>query len=163
MSDRYYEQAVYKACRVCNLPRNKRLDMAERFELAEWVLDWYGFGSSTFGVEYFANIKGDDSAGGAWYLNAGDTYDLTVLYPDDGYDLDSRGDFVATSWGDHYEAWETGYCVAENVTRCGNCSAFTPLSDDVDWSDTRCESCGRNVSTGKVMAEVADEDDEDDE
>ena len=163
MSDRYYEQAVYKACRLCNLPRNKRLDIAERFELAEWVLDWYGFGGSTFGVEYAGLDNAGSDAPSMAHLNAGETYALTICVEWNYFDCEYSGDFFASSWGDWYEAAEAEKCSDDGVTRCGYCGEFTPLSDDVDWSDTRCESCGRNVSTGEVMEAAAADDDEDDE
>lgn len=161
--DGQYETALEVACRLCNLPRNRRLYSDERFELAEWVLDYLGFGGSTFGVEYCALVQDDSSSPAVWYLNAGDTYDATILCEDDGRDFERRpgGLFFVSSWGDWYEGAEAERCEAEGEVRCGYCSAFTPLADDVDWRDTRCESCGRNVSTGEVMAEAAAADDED--
>lgn len=155
-----WEGAVDAAVAVCNLPRNRRLSMDDRFELAEWVLSYLGYDGSTFGVEYAAHDQDDTGRGGLWYLNAGDTYDLTVAYPDDGCDIDRGGDFVATSWGDDYEEFEKRMYDEEGLIRCGYCSALTPCGDE--WRETRCESCGRNVSTGEVM-EVSSSDDEDTE
>jgi hypothetical protein len=144
-----WDGAVDAAVKVCNLPRNRRLDMGDRFELAEWVLEYLGYGGSTFGVEYASHDGDDTSRGGLWYLNAGDTYDLTVAYPDDGCDMDHGGDFVATSWGDDCEAFEKRMYDEEGLVTCGYCSAFTPCAEE--RNETRCESCGRNVSTGEVM------------
>lgn len=162
--DGQYESALDVACWLCNSKHGRRLFSDERFELAEWVLDCLGFGGSTFGVEWVSLDRDDDESPAVWYLNAGDTYDATILCEDDGRSFERvpGGDFFVSSWGDWYESAEVEKCQAEGVVRCGNCSAFTPMSDDVDWSDTRCESCGRNVSSGKPMAEAA-ADDEDDE
>ena len=45
----------------------------------------------------------------ALYLNTGDTYDETLIF-----DTETR-DYLLTSWGDFYEAWENEKCDGENM------------------------------------------------
>lgn len=149
------ETALEFACAMANRTcYRRRLSMNERFELAEWVLEWFGWGDGFFGVEYAGFVDDDIDRGGCWYLNAGDTYDATVCYLDDGYDIDRGGDFFVSSWGDVYEGFENEAYEEDGEVRCGYCSAMTPCGEE--YRETRCESCGRNVSTGEVMAEVAE-------
>lgn len=79
----------------------------------------------------------------AEYINTGDTYSGTILR-----DIET-GEFLLTTWGDWCEEWENKVCADENLIRCGYCGYFTP-HDRVEWSDVRCESCGRNVQTGEA-------------
>lgn len=162
--DGQYESALEVACWLCNSEHGRKLYSDERFELAEWVLDCLGFGGSTFGVEWCSLDRDDSDSPACWYLNAGDTYDATILCEDDGHSFERvRGElFFVSSWGDWYESAEAERCESEGEIRCGYCSAFTPVDVD-DWRDTRCESCGRNVSSGEPMAERVDDDDGDDE
>lgn len=156
-----YEKALELSAGMANRPAYRSLEMDERFELCEWVLEWFGIDDGFFGVEYSANDGDDRSRGGCWYLNSGDTYNGTICYPDDGCDFDDGGDFIVSSWGDVYEDFERRMYDDENLVRCGNCSAFTECGDE--WRETRCESCGCNVSTGEVMPEPAADGGEGDE
>ena len=72
------------------------------------------------------------------YANIGDTYDTTVCYSEDD------GLFLC-SWGDWYQKAEAEHCEDEDVTRCGYCGEFTPISPE-GWRETICDHCGRNVS-----------------
>ena len=108
------------------------------------------------GVEY-VECAGREIA----YVNMGDTYDRTVCAED--------GKCWIGSWGDWYETAEQSHEEDEDVIRCGYCGEFTPLCAAAmaepagarsSWSDTRCEHCGRNVSSGEAMAEPSDDDDE---
>lgn len=94
------------------------------------------------GIEY-VNC-GDARLG---YVNTGDTYDMTICQEDDGA-------LFVCSWGDWFEETENEQNADEGTITCGNCSARTPLDDERDWSETRCDSCGCNVSDGTPMPET---------
>lgn len=160
-----WEQAVGAACALANKLSGRGVwvsgcgarighvgyhEFVAGFDVAEWVLDWFGFGGSTFGVE---SVSLECAERSLRYLNAGDTYDVTVC-------REGRRAFFAGSWGDWLEEAERDYDTENDTCGCGYCGKRTPIVGD-DWSSTRCESCGRNVSTGDVMPEVAEVDDDD--
>jgi hypothetical protein len=101
---------------------------------------------NTYGIEYVA-VEDRELA----YINVGDTYAPTI-------GQEGGGPLFVTSWGDWLEGAEQDYCEENDCTRCGYCGEFTPLGDD--WRNTRCEHCGRNVSTGEPMDALRDEDGE---
>lgn len=98
-----------------------------------------------FGIEPIRNPQ-DSGDVIAEYINTGDTYSGTILR-----DIET-GEFLLTTWGDWLEAWEQKLCSEDHLISCGYCGHFTP-HDRVEWSDVRCESCGRNVQTGEVQPE----------
>lgn len=95
-----------------------------------------------FGVEPIRNPEDSDDIV-AEYINTGDTYNTTILR-----DIET-GEFLLTTWGDWLEEYENKVCAEQHKIRCGHCGSFTP-NDRYDWRDVRCESCGRNVSTGEA-------------
>lgn len=132
----------------CRVGRVSFTDYVDGWEAVQWCADFLGIGAGFFGVES-VSCEGTD-AGELSYMNAGDTYDLTVCRVDDG-------EFFVGSWGDWYESAEAEHTADSGEVRCGYCSAMTEAGDD--WSAARCESCGRNVSTGERMPEPCDDDD----
>lgn len=75
------------------------------------------------------------------YVNMGDTYTPTVVYNTDSEE------YEVTSWGDFLESWEHEQAEENGEIRCGYCGEMT--KSDEEWSDTTCEHCHRNVSTGE--------------
>ncbi len=119
-----YEKALQAAIRLANnYGGSDPLPLAERFlARAGWLL---------FGIESIS------CAGRSMqYLNAGDTYESTVI--------EENGELSVSSWGDWYEGVEQEHCEEEGVIRCGYCGEFTPVEEE--WRDTVCESCNHNVA-----------------
>jgi len=106
----------------------------EMLRAAEDFLARVGHGGATFGIEAVALPDGSEFS----YLNAGDTYALTVVCID--------GECVATTWGDVYEQAEQDYEDETETIRCGYCGHYTEHPDGVNWRDVVCESCGHNVA-----------------
>jgi len=133
----HFNRACTVAARYANR-HGRDLARAEKF------LARAGYKRATFGVEH-VECAGRELS----YLNSGDTYSATVCQ-------EGRGELFVSTWGDWYEDVEREHCEEEGAIRCGYCGDFTPCADD--WRETRCEHCGRNVSSGQPMAEVRDED-----
>lgn len=129
MGCQQWERAVELAAQLAN--RHNR----EGFDAAEWALDFFGFGSSTFGAE---SVRCECADVGMEYLNAGNTCDLTVCHED-------GGKFFASSWGDWLEGVEREYDTENDTVGCAWCSHHTPVERD-DWRSTTCENCGKCVS-----------------
>lgn len=133
----------------CRVGRVSYTEFVDGWEAVHWALEWFGIAGGFFGVEHVA-CAGVDDAGELAYMNAGETYAETVCRVDGGA-------FYVGSWGDWYENVELKHSTDSGDVRCVYCSAMTPAGDN--WREARCESCGRNVSTGKVMPDVIDRDD----
>lgn len=124
--------------------RHGDIDPHERMERAERFVNRTRIASDFFGIE---SVECADES--LLYLNAGDTYDVTLLVvAHDGAEIG------VGSWGDWVENTESEHEAETDTVRCGYCSAFTPLCEEAlsepegnrpSWRKTVCESCGRKV------------------
>jgi len=138
-----WELAVELACDHAN--NHGYADQENRLQIARDCLTRLGWGNATFGVEYASipdqNPNGPECDYELAYLNAGDTYELTVL--------DYDGKCQPGTWGDWYESSEQEYETENNVIRCGYCGEYTPFdyenAEPGDWRDCMCESCGHLI------------------
>lgn len=87
------------------------------------------------GVEYLSTPTGAYA-----YLNTGDTYSQTIIWPEEH----PRKAYIG-AWGDTFEADEDEYCREEGVIRCGYCGEYTPM-DREDWRDVVCEYCKHSMA-----------------
>ena len=94
-----------------------------------WALAW--FGVLTHGIES-VSLEGRE----LHYCNTGETYGPTIA-------REGR-EYLATSWGDWYEAAEQEFNEENDTIRCAWCGAFT----DFDGQYTVCGNCGELASGG---------------
>lgn len=99
-----------------------------------------------FGVEAIKHPQDSDEIV-AEYINTGDSYSATIIR-----DCET-GQYSLSTWGDVAESIEREICDDENRVSCGYCGHLTP-HNRMEWSDVRCESCGRNVQTGEAQREL---------
>lgn len=103
-------------------------------------------------------ILDDDNNVIAEYVNTGETYSGTVLYDH------ALGEYILSTWGDWYEAWEHEEEEDNDTTTCGWCSHRTPNNKE-EWHEVICELCHNYVDGKPGPKPKKDEDDdwEDDE
>ena len=132
---------------ICALVNMHDLDLHRASTIAE-ALGWVHFGRET--------IQPVRPGGNALhYLNQGDTYSTTLcqeIHPNDGtrdgFEGTTRGPVFVGCWGGWVEGEEQTHCEEENEVRCCYCGYWTPADDE--YTDTTCQHCERNVSTGEL-------------
>jgi hypothetical protein len=119
------------------------------------ILDLDGY--MTFGVEGVCipdNAYTERGSRSMSYLNAGDTYALTLIWDQ------AKEEFEITTYGDWYEQAEDAYEEDNDTIRCAYCGHFTPRDEDVEWHDIVCESCGHCVDGTDAPPKGGDDDEE---